>query len=70
MTTDKDKLIRKLRDELARQVAANEAGLRRLESLRSEEDSEEIGRCFATEQVRRAVTRGNKLLNDIKKRSS
>jgi hypothetical protein len=52
---------RKIKREFRRQFAANRAALARLESLLSED----AGRCFVTEQVRRAVKRGEALLHEI-----
>ena len=56
-----DKQVRLLLYEFRRQLAANQAALRRLESL----CSEEMGRCYVTEQVRRAVKRGLQVEKEI-----
>lgn len=57
------KLQTKIRTEFIRQLAANQSALGRLEGMGSEDN----GRCFATEQVRRAVKRGEKLLAETQR---
>lgn len=57
-------LLRKIIVELNRQVETNRLALGRLEYL----GSEETGTCFITRQVRRAVKRGDKLLDELERK--